>query len=72
MRAGVHGAGGHFRVLPHMLPRYMVPDLSGFALKPYVANYPEQAGRGRGSGVGADDGAAVAGGGGGGGSDAGR
>ena len=49
MKTGVHTQYGGFRVLASMLPRYLVPDLEGFPLKPYVANYPEQKDGGRGA-----------------------
>ncbi len=42
MKTGTHTPRGGFQVVPQMLPRYLVPDLSGFTLKPYVQNYPEQ------------------------------
>jgi hypothetical protein len=46
MKTGVHTSRGGFHVLPSMLPRYVVPDLAGFRLGPYVANYAgQQAGR---------------------------
>jgi large subunit ribosomal protein L41 len=38
MKAGVHTRWGTFAVLPCMAPNYVVPDLKGFPLKPYVAN----------------------------------
>ncbi|GBF98250.1 hypothetical protein Rsub_11070 [Raphidocelis subcapitata] len=41
-KTGVHTSRGGFRVLPSMLPRYLVPDLAGFKLGPYVANYAGQ------------------------------
>eukprot|EP00877_Chromochloris_zofingiensis_P003510 jgi/Chrzof1/1315/Cz10g02220.t1 len=39
MKTGVHTSTGRFIVLPRMMPQYVVPDLTGFTLKPYVANY---------------------------------
>ncbi|KAI8465481.1 MAG: hypothetical protein J3K34DRAFT_525340 [Monoraphidium minutum] len=73
MKTGVHTRYGGFTPLPAMLPRYLAPDLEGFTLKPYVANYPEQsqrgaAGEGGEGGGGGDAGAAAGGGGAGGGS----
>ena len=56
MKAGVHTRWGTFAVLPCMAPNYVVPDLKGFALKPYVANSdaaPAQAAGGGGGGAGA-------------------
>lgn len=39
MQTGLHDRHGRFVVLPEMLPRYVVPSLEGFELKPYVAHY---------------------------------
>jgi len=38
-KTGVHTRRGRFHMLDSMLPRYVVPDLSGFALRPYVARF---------------------------------
>jgi large subunit ribosomal protein L41 len=38
-KTGVHTRRGRFHMLESMLPRYTVPDLSGFALRPYVARF---------------------------------
>jgi hypothetical protein len=50
MKTGVHTKHGGFQVMASMLPHYLVPDLEGFDLKPYVANYSEQRHRGRSQG----------------------
>jgi uncharacterized membrane protein YgcG len=49
MRAGKLTDKGQFVVLLSMLPRYAVPDLQGFNLRPYVANYAGQSTRGLGT-----------------------
>jgi len=38
-KTGLLTTKGHFRIIPSMLPHYVVPDLTDFPLKPYVANY---------------------------------
>lgn len=42
MKAGVINQYGRFLPVASMLPKYLVPDLTDFPLKPYVANYIEQ------------------------------
>lgn len=42
MKTGLHTSKGQFRILPAMLPAYVMPDLTGFTLKPYVANYSKE------------------------------
>jgi hypothetical protein len=43
MKTGVLTSWGKFVPLAQMKPKYVVPDLKDFPLKPYVANYdPEK------------------------------
>lgn len=37
MKAGFLDNLSNFRLVPSMLPQYVVPDISNFKLKPYVA-----------------------------------
>lgn len=37
MKTGVHTRKKGFHLVESMLPQYVVPDLSGFPLKPYVS-----------------------------------
>jgi large subunit ribosomal protein L41 len=39
MQAGMHDSRGNFILLEDQKPKYIVPNLEGFALKPYVAHY---------------------------------
>ncbi len=39
MKTGMHTSKGHFLPMPSMMPNYVVPDLTGFSLKPYVAHH---------------------------------
>mmetsp|Transcript_46124 Transcript_46124/g.88012 ORF Transcript_46124/g.88012 Transcript_46124/m.88012 type:complete len:98 (-) Transcript_46124:1682-1975(-) len=34
---GRHTRKGHYLVVPWKIPEYVVPDLTGFALKPYIS-----------------------------------
>lgn len=43
-KTGIHTRRGRFHLLESMMPKYVVPDLTGFALKPYVAHYPRRPG----------------------------
>ena len=38
VKVGLHSTTGQFHVLKSLLPRYVVPDLKNFPLKPYVAH----------------------------------
>jgi large subunit ribosomal protein L41 len=38
-KTGIHSTTRGFQIVPSMLPQYVVPELKGFSLKPYVANY---------------------------------
>lgn len=38
-KTGLHSTTRGFEIVPAMLPQYVVPELKGFSLKPYVANY---------------------------------
>lgn len=40
MKTGFLDNLANFRVVPSMLPRYIIPDLNNFKLKPYVAHKP--------------------------------
>lgn len=38
-KTGIHTRTGRFHLVASMMPKYVVPDLTGFTLKPYVAHY---------------------------------
>lgn len=38
-KVGLHDAQGRFHIIEDLRPRYVVPDLSATALRPYVAHY---------------------------------
>nr|8A22_AF Chain AF, mL41 [Polytomella magna]8APN_AF Chain AF, mL41 [Polytomella magna]8APO_AF Chain AF, mL41 [Polytomella magna] len=37
VKVGLRGRDGQFHVIDDLLPKYVVPDLKNFELKPYVA-----------------------------------